>query len=170
MLMVRSWVTVYIKNTTCYLSFLTSIDPLTIGSDFTPASSQRANITHVNHRLSKGLEERGLVGGEVVDNGDCGGAVGGEELLVGLEKALIAEKVLEVVVVEGVWGRRVEVVQSVAASILRTVLLQCRQIGCVQRGIRATRAAQVEQSLVEKSTLRTAKSVCTFTLKNKTIS
>lgn len=72
------------------------------------------------------MEERGLVGGEVVDNGDCGGAVGGEELLVGLEKALIAEKVLEVVVVEGVWGRRVEVVQSVAASVLWTVLLKCR--------------------------------------------
>lgn len=72
------------------------------------------------------MEERGLVGGEVVDDGNCGGAVGGKELLVCLEKALIAEKVLEVVVVEGVWGRRVEVVQSVAASVLWTVLLKCR--------------------------------------------
>jgi len=70
------------------------------------------------------LEERGLVAGEVVDDGDCGGAISRKKFLVRLKKTPIVEKILEVVVVEGVWGRRVKVVQSVSASILWTTLLQ----------------------------------------------
>ena len=70
------------------------------------------------------MEERGLVVGEGVDDGYCGGATGGKKFLVCLKKTLIVEKILEVVVVEGVWGRRVKVVQSVPASILWTILLQ----------------------------------------------
>jgi len=65
-----------------------------------------------------------LVAGEVADDGHCGGAISRKKFLVCLKKTPIVEKILEVVVVEGVWGRRVKVVQSVSASILWTILLQ----------------------------------------------
>lgn len=48
------------------------------------------------------MEERRLIVGEVVNNGDSGRAIGGEKLLVRLEKTLVGEKVAEVVVVESV--------------------------------------------------------------------
>jgi len=81
---------------------LTSINFLAISSDLSLGSSQRADVAHVDHGLSKGFKEGRLIAGKVVNNGDCGRTISGEEFLVCLEKTLIDEKIGEIVVVKSV--------------------------------------------------------------------
>lgn len=63
--------------------------------------------------------------------------------MVRLQKPTIALKVSEVVVVEGVWGGGVEIVESGSIPTLRAVLLQCGQVSRVQAWVRIARAAEV---------------------------
>lgn len=70
-----------------------------------------------------------MVVGKVVNDGDCGRAIRGEEFLICLEKTLVDEKIGEIVVVKSVRGRRVKVVQCRSTPTLGTILLKSGQIG-----------------------------------------
>ena len=83
---------------------LTSINFLAVNSDLTLGSSQRADVAHVDHGLSKGFKESRLVVGKVINNGDCGSTISGEEFLVCLKKTFVNQKIGEIVVVKSIRG------------------------------------------------------------------
>ncbi|RRT68602.1 hypothetical protein B296_00006646 [Ensete ventricosum] len=135
------------------------VDLLTVASDLSVAPSEWTNVPHVDHGGSKALEEGALVACKAVDGGNSGGPAGREELLVGLQQPLVTLQVGEVVVVEGVGRGEVEIVEGCAVSSLGAVLLQSRQVGGVQRRVRAAGAAEVVEPAAEEAALRAAERV-----------
>lgn len=69
-----------------------------------------------------------------------------------------------VVVIEGVRGGDVKVVEDAAISALGATLLQCREVGGVQQWIRVACVAEVVESLAEGPTLCTPKGVSSCNL------
>ena len=82
---------------------------MTIRSDLTVGSEERANVTHFDHWPSEGDKEGPLVGGECVDQANGGGAGRREQHLVGDEQSVGRLKVLVVFVIEHIGGGDVEV-------------------------------------------------------------
>lgn len=74
------------------------VDPPTILPNLAVGASEGRNVSHLDHGLSKIKGERGRVGGVGADDGVGGSAI--EELLVGVEEALLLKEVVEVGVVE----------------------------------------------------------------------
>lgn len=69
-----------------------------------------------------------------------------------------------VVVIEGIGGGDIEVIEDAAISALRATLLQCGEVGGVQRWIRIACAAEVVEPLAEGPTLCTPKGVSSCNL------
>lgn len=95
-----------------------AVDHPAVGPDLPVCPRERADAAHADHGRHEALEEGALAAGEAVDDGDGGGATGGDERLVRLEEPLVVLQVGEVIVVEGVRGGGVEVVQGGGAAAL----------------------------------------------------
>ena len=92
---------------------LTLVDKCAMLTDFSQGGiRQRLNIPHLDHRLREALKEGVLAASKPIHDGRrcCQRKRGRLEFLVGLKKATIHLEVCEVVIVEGVRCRRVEVI------------------------------------------------------------
>jgi hypothetical protein len=84
---------------------------------------QRADVPHLEHRRREGAAERRPAGREVPDR--VVGAAAVEELLVGVQEALLRQQVAVVGVVEGVGRRGVQRRHDVGPA--------ARRAGCLER-------------------------------------
>lgn len=109
--------------------FSTSIDFLTIQSNFPVASCQRVNVPHVNHRPNEALKECSLVADKGIDNGNCCSTGCGKQLLVRLKKTLLVLEVPKVVVIKSIWTSWIQVAQIGSTPILWTCLSKTNQVG-----------------------------------------
>ncbi|CAN1349015.1 hypothetical protein LINPERPRIM_LOCUS41679 [Linum perenne] len=92
-----------------------SIRPPAIPPDLASRSSQRANISHLNHRSREIRSKRSLVTA-VATNNRIGRPGAGEQLLIGVEQSAVADEV-------GVW-------KSSGARLLSPVPFCLGQLDC----------------------------------------
>lgn len=133
-----------------------SVDCPAVLANLAGRAGERADVAHLDHGPAEVAEEALAVQAVGLHEG-LGGvdAVGaGEEALVGGEDALLAEQVLEVVVVEHVGGVGVERCGLVAVSA-PAQLLQAGRQGRVQRRVDRVRRREVGQPVAEQHTAGT---------------
>lgn len=138
------------------------VDTPAVGPDLAAGAGERRDVAHLDHGLSKVLEEDVLVGGVELHEVRRGGAAG-EEHLVGAEQALVGQQVLVVLVVELEGGHVVQEEEVLVATGPRAPLPQHRGRRRVQRQVWDAVARLVVQPLPEARAPGVADRVATCT-------